>query len=136
MQVYLVKSKMKPPGIKGLKVKCNIPLSTSAFKFNLRCYSMETHSKREATQIVDGLEGGGGRLDMRQVRIVLRPSVAVVEVGPAYFTIFRVPACMLALKSFTEDHGRSLVRLLTPREFGTHRHAHSSDSWVRVSRLK
>ena len=43
---------------------------------------METHAKREATQIVDGLEGGGGRLDMRQVRIVLRPSVGVVEVGP------------------------------------------------------
>jgi hypothetical protein len=31
--------KLKPPGIKFLKLKCDILLSTSAFKFNLRRYN-------------------------------------------------------------------------------------------------
>ena len=33
-----MKPKLKPPGTKCLKLKCDIPLSTSAFKFNLRRY--------------------------------------------------------------------------------------------------
>jgi len=33
-----IKPKLKPPGTKRLKLKCDIPLSTSAFKFNLRRY--------------------------------------------------------------------------------------------------
>ena len=32
---------MKPPGTKRLKLKCNILLSTSAFKFNVRRYIEE-----------------------------------------------------------------------------------------------
>jgi hypothetical protein len=39
VQVDPMNSKLKPPGTKRLKLKCDILLSTSAFKFNLRCYS-------------------------------------------------------------------------------------------------
>jgi hypothetical protein len=34
-----MKPKLKPPGTKRLKLNCDILLSTSAFKFNLRRYS-------------------------------------------------------------------------------------------------
>jgi len=33
-----MKPELKPPGTKLLKLKCDILLSTSAFKFNLRRY--------------------------------------------------------------------------------------------------
>ena len=36
VQVAPIKPKLKPPGTKRLKLKCDILLSTSAFKFNLR----------------------------------------------------------------------------------------------------
>ena len=39
MQVDPIKPKIKPPGTKRLKLKCDIPLSTSAFKFVLRRYT-------------------------------------------------------------------------------------------------
>ena len=39
MQVDPIKPKLKPPGTKRLKLQCEKLLSTSAFKFNLRCYS-------------------------------------------------------------------------------------------------
>jgi hypothetical protein len=35
-----MKPKLKPPGAKRLKLKCDIPLSNFGFKFNLRRYSM------------------------------------------------------------------------------------------------
>jgi len=35
-----MKPKLKPPGTKRLKLKCGILLSTSAFNFNLRRYSL------------------------------------------------------------------------------------------------
>jgi len=41
VQVDLMKSKLKPPGARRLKLKCDIMLSTSGFKFNLRRYMME-----------------------------------------------------------------------------------------------
>jgi hypothetical protein len=34
-----MKPKLKPPGSKRLKLKCDAPLSNVAFKFNLRCYT-------------------------------------------------------------------------------------------------
>ena len=34
-----MKPMLKPPGTKHLKLKCDILLSTSAFKFNLRGYN-------------------------------------------------------------------------------------------------
>jgi len=39
VQVDPIKPKLKPPGTKRLKLKCDILLSTSAFKFNLRRYN-------------------------------------------------------------------------------------------------
>jgi hypothetical protein len=39
VQVDPIKPKLEPPGTKRLKPKCDIPVSTSAFKFNLRRYS-------------------------------------------------------------------------------------------------
>ena len=39
MQVDPMKPKLKPPGTKRLRLKCDILLSTSAFKFNLRRYT-------------------------------------------------------------------------------------------------
>ena len=38
MQVDPIKPKLKPPGTKRLRLKCDLLLSTSAFKFNLRRY--------------------------------------------------------------------------------------------------
>jgi hypothetical protein len=40
VQVDPMKPKMKPPGAKRLKLKCDILLSNIAFKFNLRRYSV------------------------------------------------------------------------------------------------
>jgi len=39
VQVNPFKPKLKPPGMKRLKPKCDILLSSFAFKFNLRRYS-------------------------------------------------------------------------------------------------
>ena len=43
MQVDPIKPKSKRPGNQRLKLKCDILLSTSAFRFNLRHYSKEQH---------------------------------------------------------------------------------------------
>jgi len=39
VQVYPIKPKLKPPGTKRLKLNCDVLLSTSAFKINLRRYN-------------------------------------------------------------------------------------------------
>jgi len=39
LQVDTMKVNLKPPGTERLKLKCDILLSTSAFKFNLRHYT-------------------------------------------------------------------------------------------------
>ena len=39
VQVDPIKPELKPPGTKRLKLNCYVLLSTSAFKFNLRCYT-------------------------------------------------------------------------------------------------
>ena len=41
MQVDPTKPKLKPPRSMRLKLKCDIPLLTSAFEINLRCYIKE-----------------------------------------------------------------------------------------------
>jgi len=41
VQVDPIKPKLKPPGTECLKLKCDIMLSTSALKFNLRRYIMD-----------------------------------------------------------------------------------------------
>jgi len=40
-----MKSNLKPPGTKRLKLNCDILLSTSAFKFNLRHYTLARHPR-------------------------------------------------------------------------------------------
>jgi hypothetical protein len=40
VQVDSIKPKLKPPGTKHLKLRCDTLLSTSAFKFNSRRYNM------------------------------------------------------------------------------------------------
>ena len=40
VQVDPLNHKLKPPGTNGLKLTCDIPVSISAFKFNLRRYTV------------------------------------------------------------------------------------------------
>jgi len=40
VQVDPIKPKLKPPGAKRLKLDCDLLLSTSAFKFNVRRYTV------------------------------------------------------------------------------------------------
>jgi hypothetical protein len=40
VQVDPIKPKLKPPGTKRLKLNCDEPLSSFAFKFNLRRYTV------------------------------------------------------------------------------------------------
>jgi hypothetical protein len=40
VQVDPIKPKLKPPGFKRLKRKCDVLLSTSAFRFNVRRFTM------------------------------------------------------------------------------------------------
>jgi hypothetical protein len=46
VQVNPMKSKFKPPRSKRLKLRCGVPLSNFAFKFNLRRYNQERRKKR------------------------------------------------------------------------------------------
>ena len=51
--------KLKPPGTKHLKLKCDVLLSTSAFSFNLRRYSvLHVNDLRELHSAVDALLAG------------------------------------------------------------------------------
>ena len=50
MQLGPIRLKFKPPGIKHLKLKCDILLSTSAFKFNLYRYPKVARAAAEATE--------------------------------------------------------------------------------------
>jgi len=44
VQVDPIKSNLKPPGTKRSKLKLDVMLSTSAFKFNLRRYNVAAHA--------------------------------------------------------------------------------------------
>ena len=54
MQVDPIKPKLKPPGIKHLKVRCDILLSKSAFKFNLRRYRVVAETYKEDIDLEAG----------------------------------------------------------------------------------
>ena len=43
MQVHPIEPPLKAPGTKRLKLKCDIMLLTSAFKFNLRRYTEDVY---------------------------------------------------------------------------------------------
>jgi hypothetical protein len=59
-----MRPKLKPPGTKRLKLNCGVLLSTSAFKFNLRCYVTvslqltETSFVPVFTQVVEWAKAG------------------------------------------------------------------------------
>jgi hypothetical protein len=46
-----MKPKLKPPGTKPLKLTCDVPLSTYAFKFNLRRYNEGDEDGYDATMV-------------------------------------------------------------------------------------
>ena len=54
MQVDPIKSKLKTPGTKRLKPNCDILLSTSAFKFNMRRYSLVSASSLVYSYVIAG----------------------------------------------------------------------------------
>jgi hypothetical protein len=58
VQVDPMKPKLKPPGTKRLKLNCDIPLSTSAFKLNLRRYIEGL--EEQVILYSTSLNGGGG----------------------------------------------------------------------------
>ena len=51
MQVDPMKPKLKPPGTKRLRLKCDILLSTSAFKFNLRRYTKDSDIRQKTREL-------------------------------------------------------------------------------------
>jgi hypothetical protein len=55
MQVDSMKPKLKPPGTKGLKLKCDTMLSTSVFNFNLRRYTMVVKSHDVPRDVLTGV---------------------------------------------------------------------------------
>jgi len=65
VQVDPMKSKLKPPGTKRLKEQCNILLSKSAFKINLRRYTVEPPAD-ERVQEPGGCARVGGQLHARR----------------------------------------------------------------------
>ena len=56
-----MKPKLKPPGTKRLKLKCDILLSTSAFNFNLRRYTVEWQSVDLSLAVENTLQTMDGR---------------------------------------------------------------------------
>jgi len=62
VQVDPMKPKLKPPGAKRLKLKCDILLTTAPFKFNLRRY---------AVRIVYALGDDGRPILVRPCRLTL-----------------------------------------------------------------
>jgi hypothetical protein len=68
-----MKPMLKPPGTKRLKLKCDIPLATSAFKVNLRRYSKESDPAWRAMQVKrQALPAGRCRLTLSNPRCNLK----------------------------------------------------------------
>jgi len=72
-----MKSKLKPPGIERLKLKCDILLSTSAFKFNMRRYT--TGMKLFFAGGMLSPEGRCKTLDTAVGRCTLKPVDTLVQ---------------------------------------------------------
>ena len=62
MQVDSIKPKLKPPGTKRLKLKCDTMVSTAAFKFNLRRYTLAVSLQAEYEAEVRGPGDRGGAI--------------------------------------------------------------------------
>ena len=61
VQVDPIKPRLKPPGSKRLKLNCDALLSTSAFKFTLRRYTMVLETGEELREVSDAVELVTGR---------------------------------------------------------------------------
>ncbi len=57
MQVHPINPTLKLTGTKRLKLKCDILLSTSAFKFNLRRYTVVTNRTFAVEDIIASAVG-------------------------------------------------------------------------------
>jgi hypothetical protein len=68
--------KLKPHGTNRLKVTCDILLSTSAFKFNLRRYSLDLTDAGSIAEVQEFITREYGRLDCLVGRCRLTPSNA------------------------------------------------------------
>jgi hypothetical protein len=70
VQVGPLKPKLKPPGTKRLKPKCDILLSTSAFNFNLRHYILgqrrECPQQRQLGHCQNAIESSEQRRQLTQ----------------------------------------------------------------------
>jgi len=55
-----MKPKLKPPGTRRLKLKCDVLLSTSAFKFNLRRYTKADVCDSSSSFLQGGASKGAG----------------------------------------------------------------------------
>jgi len=67
VQADPLKPKLKPPGTNRLKLMCDIPVSHSAFKFNLRRYTVEAEFStltRQADIMSAQLDVASLRLDI------------------------------------------------------------------------
>ena len=73
VQVDPMKPRLKAPGAKQLKLKCDILLSTSAFKFNVRRYS-------EGTTLW-AVRGGGAGVDNLHAVATVGRRLYTVEAG-------------------------------------------------------
>jgi len=60
VQVDRMKPKLKPPRSKHLKLRCVVPLSNFAFKFNLRRYSKGIFLFYKLSQISEWRQSGKG----------------------------------------------------------------------------
>ena len=68
MQVDPVKLMLKPPGTQHLKLKCDILLSTFAFKFNLRRYTVGRDLICERCDELPDIKAGRCRLTLSNPR--------------------------------------------------------------------
>jgi len=73
VQVDHIIPNSKPPATKRLKLKCDVLLSTSAFKFNMRRYTMAVSDEAAAAEAAE--EAAAAEAEVGRCRLTLsKPS--------------------------------------------------------------